>query len=63
MLVYVKWDGFEYFQPLFIIFLSFFSIFDRFEIAIFELKQAQKLCKMGCTILWLVKWVVQYLCM
>ena len=59
MLVYVKWDGFEYFKPLFII----FSIYVRFEIAIFGVKQAQKLCKMGCTILWLVKWVVQYLCM
>ena len=49
MLVYVKWDGFEYFNPLFII----FSIYVRFEIAIFGVKQAQKLCKMGYL---LIKW-------
>ena len=34
----------------------FLPFFDRFEIAIFGVKQVQKLCKMGCL---LVKWVVQ----
>ena len=32
-----------------------FTTFDRFEFGTFGVKQAQKLCKMGC---WLVKWVV-----
>ena len=32
----------------------FVSFFDRFEIAIFGVKQAQKLCKMGCL---LAKWI------
>ena len=40
--------------------LRVLSFFDCFEVATFRVKRVQKLCQMGC---WLVKWVVQYVCM